>query len=111
MVEKTKIAVLVSGGGTNLQALIDAQREGEIKSGEIVLVISSKPDVYALTRAADAGIPAAVADRKLLGSHGREVDIIVFVDDPVCPLPLIMVILLMHMCKSGIDGCNIRHCS
>ena len=69
MVEKTKIAVLVSGGGTNLQALIDAQKAGDIKSGEIVLVVSSKPDVYALTRAADAGIPAAVADRKLLGSQ------------------------------------------
>jgi phosphoribosylglycinamide formyltransferase-1 len=69
MVEKTKIAVLVSGGGTNLQALIDAQKAGDIKSGEIVLVVSSKPDVYALTRAADAGISAAVADRKLLGSQ------------------------------------------
>ena len=63
---KVRIAVLVSGGGTNLQALIDAQRSGVIKSGEIVLVISSKPDAYALTRAADAGIPAAVADKKLL---------------------------------------------
>ncbi|MBR4852997.1 MAG: phosphoribosylglycinamide formyltransferase, partial [Clostridia bacterium] len=48
--EKTKIAVLVSGGGTNLQALIDAQNSGIIKSGEIVAVISNKPDVYALTR-------------------------------------------------------------
>ena len=63
---KTKIAVFVSGGGTNLQALIDAQRDGKLKSGEIVLVLSSKPDVYALDRAANAGIPAAVANRKLL---------------------------------------------
>ena len=63
---KTKIAVLVSGGGTNLQALIDAQTAGKLRSGEIVLVVSSKPDVYALERAANAGIPAAVASRKLL---------------------------------------------
>ena len=63
---KTKIAVFVSGGGTNLQALIDAQNAGKLKSGEIVLVLSSKPDVYALERAANAGIPAAVASRKLL---------------------------------------------
>ena len=63
---KAKIAVFVSGGGTNLQALIDAQTAGKLKSGEIVLVLSSKPDVYALERAANAGIPAAVANRKLL---------------------------------------------
>lgn len=63
---KTKIAVLVSGGGTNLQALIDAQTAGKLRSGEIVLVVSSKPDVYALERAANEGIPAAVASRKLL---------------------------------------------
>ena len=54
--EKTRIAVLVSGGGTNLQALIDAQQRGEIRSGEIVLVVSNKADAYALTRAAKAGI-------------------------------------------------------
>lgn len=52
-----KIAVLVSGGGTNLQALIDAEAREEIPHGIISLVVSSKPDVYALTRAADAGIP------------------------------------------------------
>ncbi|MBE6599861.1 MAG: phosphoribosylglycinamide formyltransferase [Ruminococcaceae bacterium] len=63
---KIKIGVFVSGGGTNLQALIDAQSCGKLKSGEIVLVVSSKPDVYALERAANAGIPAAVANRKLL---------------------------------------------
>ncbi len=53
---KTKIAVLVSGGGTNLQALIDAEREGIIHSGEISLVISNKADAYALRRAERAGI-------------------------------------------------------
>ena len=61
---KTNIAVLVSGGGTNLQALIDAQKSGIIRSGEISLVISSKPDVYALERAEKAGIKTAVCDRK-----------------------------------------------
>jgi len=66
---KVKIAVLVSGGGTNLQALIDAEKSGIIKSGEIVLVVSSKPDAYALTRAESAGIKTAVAERKALGTQ------------------------------------------
>lgn len=64
-----KIAVLVSGGGTNLQALIDAQKDGVLHSGKIVLVISSKPGVYALERAAKAGIESAVADKKALGGQ------------------------------------------
>ena len=58
-----KIAVLVSGGGTNLQALIDAQRDGRLVSGEIAAVIASKPGVYALERAARAGIPGFVIAR------------------------------------------------
>ena len=58
-----KIAVLVSGGGTNLQALIDAQSRGEIPGGEIAAVIASKPGVYALERAAKAGIPGYVVAR------------------------------------------------
>ena len=66
---KTKIAVLVSGGGTNLQALLDAQREGVLTDGEIVLVISSNDSAYALTRAAQAGVPAVVCSRKALGSQ------------------------------------------
>ena len=65
----TRIAVLVSGGGTNLQALIDAQKSGIIKSGEIVLVISSQPSAYALERAKNNGIDTAVAYKKELGSH------------------------------------------
>ncbi|MBR3994100.1 MAG: phosphoribosylglycinamide formyltransferase [Clostridia bacterium] len=60
----TNIAVLVSGGGTNLQALIDAEKSGIIKSGKISLVISSKPGVYALERAERAGIKTAVCERK-----------------------------------------------
>ena len=56
----TRIAVLVSGGGTNLQALIDAQKSGIIKSGEIVLVASNKADAYALTRAENNGIKGVI---------------------------------------------------
>jgi len=58
------IVVLVSGGGTNLQALIDAQERGEIKGGKISCVISSKDGAYALERAAKAGIPAVTLPRK-----------------------------------------------
>ena len=61
---KVRIAVLVSGGGTNLQALIDAQDKGVIKSGEIVLVVSNKEEAYALERAGKAGIKAEVVLRK-----------------------------------------------
>ena len=64
-----RIAVLVSGGGTNLQALIDAQNSGIIRSGEIVLVISNNADAYALTRAAGAGIATEVVLKKQLGSQ------------------------------------------
>ncbi|MBQ4113289.1 MAG: phosphoribosylglycinamide formyltransferase [Clostridia bacterium] len=64
MPEQKKIAVLVSGGGTNLQALIDAQGRGELGNGKITLVIASKPGVYALERAANAGIEGRVLARK-----------------------------------------------
>ena len=59
-----QIAVFVSGGGTNLQALIDAEKNGQIHSGHIALVLSSKPGVFALERAAQAGIPGLVVSRK-----------------------------------------------
>ena len=62
--KKAKVAVLVSGGGTNLQALIDAQTSGIIKNGEISLVISNNPDAYALTRAANANIHGVVISSK-----------------------------------------------
>lgn len=58
------IAVLVSGGGTNLQALIDAEQAGKIPHGKITLVLASNPKAYALERAAKAGIPTAVISRK-----------------------------------------------
>ena len=69
MIKKTKIAVLVSGGGTNLQALLDAQRSGILHSGEIVLVVSNTENAYALTRAANAGVPALTITKKSCGSQ------------------------------------------
>lgn len=72
MSKPIQIAVLVSGGGTNLQALIDAQRSGILHSGRLALVVSSNPNAYALTRAAQAGIATAVVDRKVLGQDGME---------------------------------------
>ena len=67
--KKTRIAVLVSGGGTNLQALIDAQGRGELGGGEIVAVISSVEGAYALERGAKAGIPGYVIPRKAFASN------------------------------------------
>ncbi len=66
---KTKIAVFVSGGGTNLQALIDAQKSGILQSGEIALVLASNHKAYALTRAAENNIPSAVVVRKEFDSQ------------------------------------------
>ena len=66
---KKRIAVLVSGGGTNLQALIDAQARGELGGGEIAAVISSKAGAYALERAAQAGIDGYVLPRKEFSSN------------------------------------------
>ena len=67
--EKTQIAVLVSGGGTNLQALIDASKSGIIKSGELAIVISNNPNAYAITRAQMADIPVAIVSKKEYGSQ------------------------------------------
>ncbi len=64
-----KIAVFVSGGGTNLQALIDAQSSGIISSGKIEVVVSSNPNAYALERAAKAGIDGVVVSKKECGSQ------------------------------------------
>ncbi|MFR3212275.1 phosphoribosylglycinamide formyltransferase [Anaerotignum sp.] len=66
---KTKIAVFVSGGGTNLQALIEAQKSGILQSGEIALVLASNHKAYALTRAAENNIPSAVVVRKEFDSQ------------------------------------------
>ena len=66
---KVKIAVLVSGGGTNLQALIDAEKSGILKTGTIALVLSNKVGAYALTRAQLAGIPSTLIDKKTFGGQ------------------------------------------
>lgn len=67
--DKIRIAVLVSGGGTNLQAIIDAEKSGIIKSGEVALVVSNNPGAYALERAKNAGVENAVVNKKELGSQ------------------------------------------
>ena len=78
---KAKIAVLVSGGGTNLQALIDAQNSGIIKSGEITLVVSNNADAYALKRAEIAGIKTAVVSKKELGANAFEEKLIETIEE------------------------------
>ena len=70
MLSQTRIAVLVSGGGTNLQALIDAEKAGMFQGGTISLVLASKAGVYALQRAEDHGIPAKVLPRKAFETIG-----------------------------------------
>ena len=86
---KAKIAVLVSGGGTDLQALIDAEKSGVLKSGSIELVVSNKKDAFALQRAAEAGIEAFALTKKSCGGQegfekrlieeidGRNIDLII----------------------------------
>ena len=64
MLRRTRVAVLVSGGGTNLQAIIDAAAANRIRHAELALVCASNPDAYALVRAERAGIPTAVVSRK-----------------------------------------------
>lgn len=66
--KQVNIAVFVSGGGTNLQALIDSEKNGVLKSGKIKLVVSSQQGAYALERAAKAGIPAVVVNKKAAGT-------------------------------------------
>ena len=88
---KARIAVLVSGGGTNLQALIDAQSRGEITSGEIALVISNKADAYALTRAADAGIPAVVITKAACGGDQEAFEEALLAQLAACEIDLIVL--------------------
>ena len=66
--KQVNIAVFVSGGGTNLQALIDSEKNGVLKSGKIKLVVSSQPGAYALERAAKAGIPSVVVNKRAAGT-------------------------------------------
>lgn len=86
---KINIAVLVSGGGTNLQALIGAQEKGIIKSGEIKLVISNRINAYALKRAEKAGIRAEYVSRYKLGQEGFEQKVTELFDE--CGIDLIVL--------------------
>lgn len=77
MLNKTRIAVFVSGGGTNLQALLDEERKGNIPDGEIVLVLSNNPNAYALERAKAAGVKGVAVDKAHFPTlAGREAEIL-----------------------------------
>ncbi|MCL2493753.1 MAG: phosphoribosylglycinamide formyltransferase [Clostridiales bacterium] len=76
MTEKIRIAVMVSGSGTNLQALIDAVNDGRLEAAEIALVLSSRTDAYALTRAERAGVPAVVVSNQDFPDAGTRADAI-----------------------------------
>ena len=89
---KTKIAVLVSGGGTNLQQLLEAMEEGRLSHGEISLVISDQADAYALVRAMKYNIPTAVIQRKSISDKAQ------FFSQPRKELKH------RHIFVSGIDG-------
>ena len=86
-----RIAVLVSGGGTNLQALIDAQNRGEIPHGEIVLVISNKEGAYALERAATAGIPAVVITKAACGGDQEAFEEALLAQLAACEIELVVL--------------------
>ena len=86
-----RIAVLVSGGGTNLQALIDAQGRGEIPHGEISLVISNKEGAYALERAATAGIPAVVITKAACGGDQESFEDALLAQLAACEIDLIVL--------------------
>jgi phosphoribosylglycinamide formyltransferase-1 len=101
---KKNIAVLVSGGGTNLQALLDAEQSGIIKSGRITLVVSSKPNVYALTRAEEAGVKTAVLPRKEFDSIAEYseamCDLLIAHEIDIVVLAGFMTILDESFCKT-----------
>ena len=104
-----KISVLVSGGGTNLQALIDAQNNGILKSGKIVQVISSRPDAYAIERAKNFNIPVEIVNFKELGENEQKFE------EKILELlkkfnPEIIVLAgFMHiLSKNFIEKCNAK---
>ncbi len=76
MLSPVRVAVLVSGGGSNLQALLDAQAAGRLRSGRIALVISDRPDAYALERARACGVSILALDKKALGRQALEARIL-----------------------------------
>lgn len=85
-----RVAVLVSGGGSNLQAIIDAKAAGRIPNGELCAVISSNHDAYALTRAKNAGIPGYVVDRKAYASREAFTDAIL---EKLCEVQAELIVL------------------
>ena len=94
--EKVKICVLVSGGGTNLGALIGAEKSGILTSGKISLVISSNADAYALTSAKEAGIKTAVVDRRTAKSREEfEQQMIKLIDEEGCGLVVLAGFLII----------------
>lgn len=99
-----RVAVLVSGGGSNLQAIIDAKAAGNIPNGELAAVISSNDDAYALTRAKNAGIPTIVVDRKAYASREEFTDAIMDalseVNAELIVLAGFMYILSPKFCKT-----------
>ena len=99
MNKKVRIAVLVSGGGTNLQALIDAQADGKLSSGEIKLVIASNNEAYALKRAENNGIKTAVAVKKICPQDEFEKKILDILDEN----NIDMIILAGFMCILSAD--------
>ena len=99
---KTKIAVLVSGGGTNLQAILDAQRDGKITDGEVVLVISNNPDAYALERAKNAGVMGVVVLKKGRTREDFEKDLVATLEEAGIEL----IILAGFMCILSADFTN-----
>ena len=100
---KLNVAVLVSGGGTNLQALIDAQNDGKIKSGQIKLVVSNKQSAYALVRAENAGIENIVIDKKKLGSQAEFERCLV---DVLVEKRIDIIVLAGFMSILSADFCN-----
>ena len=107
-----RIAVLVSGGGTNLQALLDAQARGEIRGGEIAAVLSSKEGAYALERAAKAGIPGYVAARKSFPDNRAMtraiVDRLQTLDIDLVVLAGFLHILTEEICGAGCYGLHVH---
>ncbi|MBE6812861.1 MAG: phosphoribosylglycinamide formyltransferase [Ruminococcaceae bacterium] len=101
-IPKTKIAVLVSGGGTNLQAILDAQRDEKITDGEVVLVVSNNPEAYALERARNAGVKGVVVPKKGRTGEDFEKDLVTTLEEAGIEL----IILAGFMCILSADFTN-----
>lgn len=102
MLSPVRVAVLVSGGGSNLQALLDAQAAGKLSSGRITLVISDSPAAYALARAREAGVPALAFDKKALGRDRLEAEILAALRDHA--IELIVLAGFLTILSPGFTG-------